>query len=222
MGNDINWAFSGVIKGQKEGDGTPTVTLSGGSTAFIKYSYGSVVRDLNIVLNQSPTLSRPAWTRGAAEQAPSTFFGGVIGCVLGGDNIIDNVTVTTGAQHKITLSGTNPYLIPVGGYVGVIAGGGVIFRGTISRNTGITGTDAQLYRNPIIGRVLGGYAFYEGNAIAPNNTDKNYTINKITPPTTSNKDLGWDGDTKELIVNNAQGLLGLSAIVSSGAGNTAS
>lgn len=222
IGTSPEWAFTGVIKGKKEDGSIPTVTLSGGSTAFIQYSYGSVVRDLNIVLNQSPTLNRDSWTRGSAEQAPSTFFGGVIGCVLGGDNIIENVGVSTGDGFLAEPSGSKSHLVPVGGYVGVIAGGGVIFRGTISSNTGITGTGEQLYRNPIIGRVLGGYAFYEGTGTAPSNTDQNYTINKITPPTTQNKDLSWDGTTKELTVNNAQGLLILSAIVSSGAGSTQS
>lgn len=220
------WAFTGVIKGSKKTDGSvPTVTLSSGSTAFIQYSYGSVVRDLNIVLNQSPTLTRPAWKRGDAEQTPITFFGGVIGCVLGGDNIIDNVTVEKETKfNNINLTGTNTHLVPVGGYVGVIAGGGVIFRGDYesvnTTGTGITGTDTPLYRNPIIGRVLGGYAFYEGDGVAPENGDKNYTINKITPPTSGYKDLSWDGTT--LTVNNAQGLLILSAIVSSGAGSISS
>ena len=223
IGTSPDWAFTGVIKGQQQGNGKwPTVTLSGGSTAFIQYSYGSVVCDLNIVLNQSPTLTRPTRARGTAEQAPSTFFGGVIGCVLGGDNIIENVGVSTGDGFLAEPSGSKSHLVPVGGYVGAIAGGGVIFRGTISSNTGITGTGEQLYRNPIIGRVLGGYAFYEGTGTAPSNTDQNYTINKITPPTTQNKDLSWDGTTKELTVNNAQGLLILSAIVSSGAGSTQS
>ena len=209
--------FTGVITGKK-GTGT-TIELSGGSTAFIKYSYGCVVRDISIVLNQGNNLSleRPTWTRGEAEQAPKTFFGGVIGCVLGGDNIIENVTVSKNELTIISTSGTNPYLIPIGGYVGVIAGGGVIFRGTYSNDTGITGTDAQLYRNPIIGRVLGGYAYYEGTGDAPNNGDKNYKINKIEY---TSADLNWNDST--LTVNNAQGLLLLSGIISSGAGSAES
>ncbi|MGN1184835.1 MAG: hypothetical protein ACI4R7_06360 [Oliverpabstia sp.] len=207
--------FTGVITGKK-GKGT-TITLSGGSAAFIKYSYGCVVRDISIVLDQGDKLSleRPTWERGAAEQVPKTFFGGVIGCVLGGDNIIENVSVSKRELTLISTSGTNPYLIPVGGYVGVIAGGGVIFRGTYSNDTGITGTDALLYRNPIIGRVLGGYAFYEGTGNAPDNGDKNYKINKIEY---TSEDLNWNGST--LTVKNAQGLLLLSGIISSGGGST--
>lgn len=216
LGATADTAFKGVIDGNGK-----TVTLTGNTSAFIKYSYGSVVRNLSIVMNQSTSITRPAWTRGTPEQAPSAFFGGVIGCVLGGDNIIDSVTVSKGDTFTYTLGGVNSHLIPVGGYIGVIAGGGVIFRGTYSNSTGITGRDAQLYRNPIIGRVLGGYAFYEGSGNAPNNGDKNYTINKITPTAeNADKDLSWDGSN--LIVNSNQGLLILSAIVSSGAGSAGS
>lgn len=210
IGANSDTVFKGVIDGNGK-----AVTLTGTSSAFIKYSYGSVVRNLTVTLNQNPTLTRATWTRGTPEQAPGTFFGGVIGCILGGDNIIENVTVSRGENPNVTPSGTNPHLVPVGGYVGVIAGGGVIFRGSYSEETGITGTEAQLYRNPYIGRVLGGYAFYEGSENAPNNTDKNYTINKLKVPS---NDLIWNGTA--LTVNNAQGLLVLSAIVSSGAGST--
>lgn len=212
IGANLDTAFKGVIEGNGK-----TVTLTGTSSAFIKYSYGSVVRDLIVTLNQNPTLTRATWNRGTPEQAPGTFFGGVIGCILGGDNIIENVTVSKSADFDVTLGGTNDHLVPVGGYVGVIAGGGVIFRGKYSADTGITGTDAQLYRNPYIGRVLGGYAFYEGTDNAPDNTDKNYKINKLND---SSNDLNWDETV--LTVNNAQGLLVLSAIVSSGAGSTSS
>ena len=216
-GSDQGLPFTGVITG---GADDITVTLSGGSTAFIKYSYGSVVRDLTIVLKQSSTLNRNTWTRGTAEQSPKTFFGGVIGCVLGGDNIIENVTVRAEEPFRVEPAGTGPHLVPVGGYVGVIAGGGVIFRGSCSNDTGITGTDAQIYRNPIIGRVLGGYAFYEGTETVPDNGDKNYKINQISYDGTS--DLTWDESTTTLTVNNAQGLLLLSAIVSSGGGSKSS
>lgn len=219
LGATSDSAFKGVIDGNSK-----TVHLSGNTSAFVKYSYGSVIRDLNVELEQTLTLNRPSWTRGTAEQAPSTFFGAVIGCVLGGDNIVENVTVSKGMSFSLTLGGTNPHLVPVGGYIGVIAGGGVIFRGDYSsvnsNGTGITGTEAQIYQNPYIGRVLGGYAFYEGDGNVPNNTDKNYKINQITASTSLEKDLSWDGST--LTINDAQGLLILSAIVSSGAGSTSS
>lgn len=223
-------AFKGVIDGN-----SITVSLTGGSSAFIKYSYGSVVRNVDFELSQAPTLTWKDPGRVTdnkltpAQQAPGTFFGGVIGCVLGGDNIIDGVTVTAGNSFKLSLNGTNAYLIPVGGYVGAIAGGGVLFRGNCSPNVEFTteyndklnsnspNSTYHIYKNPIIGRVLGGYAFYEGGGTAPDNGNQNYKINKITLPTGNQKDLSWDGST--LNVNSAQGLLILSAIVSSGAGS---
>ena len=204
-------AFKGVIYGNNH-----TITLSGGSSSFIKYSYGSVVRDVKFILNQKPTLNRSEPTRPngvtEAKRAPDTFFGGVIGCVLGGDNIIENVTVS---NFSVNLTGSKSHLVPIGGHVGVIAGGGVIFRGTCT--SGYAGEDTNYYRNPFIGRVLGGYAFYEGTGTVPDNGNKDYKINKITPST---NDLNWEGST--LTVKNAQGLLVLSAIVSSGAGRTQS
>ena len=212
-----NIAFKGVIYGNNK-----TITLSGGSSAFIKYSYGSVVRDVNFILNQAPTLNRTEPARPnevtEAKRAPDTFFGGVIGCVLGGDNIIENVTVFTGNAFNINPTGSNPYLVPIGGHVGIVAGGGVIFRGICTSNYD---GDDNYYRNRFIGRVLGGYAFYEVTNTVPNNGDskdgQNYKINKIT---SSQNDLNWDSNTSTLTVNNAQGLLLLSAIVSSGAGSS--
>lgn len=226
IGTNPDWAFMGVITGKKSDGSNPNVTLTGGSAAFIKYSYGSVVRDVSFTLQQNPTLTWSGTARTAsgttqAQQAPTTFFGGVIGCVLGGDNIIENVLVSGGNEVSVDNSNQKAHLVPVGGYVGVIAGGGVVFRGMYSDNTGITATNVLLYRNPVIGRVLGGYAFYEGDGEAPDNGDKDYKINKITPVAEdSEKDLSWTNGN--LTVNTKQGLLILSAIVSSGAGSTES
>lgn len=58
---------------------------------LIPYSYGSVVRDLNIrYVNASATITYSAKD---ADGVPTAFFGGVVGCILGGDNIIDGVVV---------------------------------------------------------------------------------------------------------------------------------
>lgn len=223
IGTNTDRAFKGVITGKQADNSVAKITLSGGSSAFIKYSYGSVVRDVEFILNQTPTLNRSEPNRPnnvtEAMRSPDTFFGGVIGCVLGGDNIIENVTVS---NFSVTPSGSKSHLVPIGGHVGVIAGGGVIFRGTCT--SGYAGDD-NYYHNPFIGRVLGGYAFYEGSDTVPDNGNskvgQNYKINKISPSTS---DLNWVSgtDTGTLTVNNAQGLLILSAIVSSGAGSTQS
>ena len=213
-------AFKGVIYGNNH-----TITLSGGTSALIKYSYGSVVRDMNIVLGNKPSLTRtePARPNGVTEakRSPETFFGGVIGSVLGGDNIIENVTVSASSfRLAMTDTADKTYLIPIGGFVGAINGGGVIFRGNCSSD--YTGDD-NYYNNPFVGRVLGGYAFYEGDDTVPDNgNDKDYQNYKINQIDSSQNDLNWDSSTSTLTVNTARGLLILSAIVSSGAGSTQS
>lgn len=78
---------------------------------------------------------------------PSVSFGGVIGCVLGGDNIIDNVTVNIDAGW-LTISGAKKHLIQVGGYVGSVSGGGVIFRNIPA------GTDWILERLRVLLRAM--------------------------------------------------------------------
>ena len=151
-----------------------------------------------------------------------SFFGGVIGYVVGGDNIIDNVTLKNLTTDKIAVTGENGNLVDIGGYVGLIggnleAGGGVIFR-NIS-GSGLDGYKDEngefYYRNPFVGRVLDGYACSEGCKLE--NTDKNYVI----PQLTGNDKLMVDEKTKKITIGSAQQLWVLSAIVNSGAGGGA-
>ena len=191
--------FRGVIVGT----GNESIINESGYP-LIAYSNGSVVKDINIVVDMNTgtdeapaTGNIPISMSSATAYTPAggaKNYGAVIGSVLGGDNIIDGVTVTF--QHTtITLSGSVAQLIPVGGYVGVILNGGVIFRGMESKrgDTGISGIptgvvtagnapgvgDASLgdmtsetnmrwlYVNPIIGRVINGYAVTEASAYRP-------------------------------------------------------
>lgn len=241
FGNRAN-PFRGVIVGNFGSDNkNATIKIEnneGSLRGLIPYSYGSVVRDLNIRhVNASATITYSAKD---ADGVPTAFFGGVVGCILGGDNIIDGVVVngttaknpTTG--FTVTGGGDKPHLVPIGGYVGAIAGGGVIFRHTGDSWRGGTkekflpvakgGADVQLYDNPYVGRVIDGYAFSEGCKVE--NGNANYQINEltkkgtpcVTTTGTDNKYLGTNAEAPVTMVKNAQGLLVLSAIISSGAG----
>lgn len=238
FGNKAN-PFRGVIVGDL-GASTATIEIEnnkGELRGLVPYSYGSVVRNLNInYVNESAAITYSAKD---ADGAPTAFFGGVIGCILGGDNIIDGVVVngttadnpTTG--FTVTGGGTKPHLVPVGGYVGAIAGGGVIFRnmsgtswraGTSDKSQGLGTGNFRQYDNPYVGRVIDGYAFSEGCKVE--NGNANYKINKltnkgtacVTTTGTDNKYIGTDAEAPVTTVENAQGLLVLSAIISSGAG----
>lgn len=242
FGNKAN-PFRGVIVGNPKGDKKATIKIEnneGSLRGLIPYSYGSVVRNLNInYVNAHATIT---YSEKDADGVPTAFFGGVIGCILGGDNIIDHVAVnetttenpTTG--FTVTGGGDKPHLVPIGGYVGAIAGGGVIFRnmdksgksswraGTGDKSRGLGKGNFDLYNNPYVGRVIDGYAFSEGCKVE--NGDANYKINElkdkgtscVTTTGTDLKYLGINAEAPVTTVENAQGLLVLSAIISSGAG----
>ena len=251
FGTDI-YAFRGVIVSTNGS----TIKISGDvGNGFIRYSYGSVLKDINIeydavkktdaaytgrtlIYNEGDILTQKKYNEVA--YSPKVFWGGVIGCVLGGDNIIDNVKVTFDSNWKLALGGSANNLIQAGGYVGSVAGGGVIFRnmngtGGLTDNNIAKGTDAgsdvsvntvnsdsakqlSFYINPYVGRVLDGYAFSENCTL--DNGNKNYKINRITLPT-GEKDIvtavSEDKSQFTTTINNAQGLLIFSAIVNSGA-----
>lgn len=247
FGNKAN-PFRGVIVGDL-GKSTAAIEIEnnkGELRGLIPYSYGSVVRNLNInYVNAQATIT---YSDKDEDGVPTAFFGGVIGCILGGDNIIDGVVVNNPNNGSTAYDFTvvsnpdvsNPdvsrsHLVPIGGYVGAIAGGGVIFRNTGTSWRG--GTKNKKYKpieedaakydqydNPYVGRVIDGYAFSEGCNV--DNGDANYKINElinkgtpcVTTTGTDNKYLGTNAEAPVTMVKNAQGLLVLSAIISSGAG----
>ena len=247
FGNKAN-PFRGVIVGDL-GKSTAAIEIEnnkGELRGLIPYSYGSVVRNLNInYVNAHATIT---YSDKDEDGVPTAFFGGVIGCILGGDNIIDGVVVNNPNNGSTAYGFTvvsnpnvsNPdvsrsHLVPIGGYVGAIAGGGVIFRhtgtswrgGTKNKKYKPIEEDAakyDQYDNPYVGRVIDGYAFSEGCNV--DNGDANYKINELinkgTPCVTTtgadNKYIGTNAEAPVTTVENAQGLLVLSAIISSGAG----
>ena len=232
FGNKDN-PFRGVIVGDlKQGCDKATLkivkktrTISG----LIPYSYGCVVKNLNVEYSggSGATGSNTVSYGEGSDGIPASFFGGIFGCILGGDNIIDGVAVNSNG-FTVAGSGKKPHLVPIGGYVGAIAGGGVIFRnmtGTSWRagtkekfkSAGEGGGNFQLYDNPYVGRVIDGYAFSEGYAV--DNGDANYKINML-----ENKGMSCvtataasDNTTVRVTPTSAQGLLVLSAIINSGA-----
>ncbi len=243
FGNKAN-PFRGVIVGDPKSSEPVTIEIEnnkGELRGLIPYSYGSVVRNLNInYVNARATIT---YSDKDADGVPTAFFGGVIGCILGGDNIIDGVVVNNPNNGSTAYGFTvvsNPdvsrsHLVPIGGYVGAIAGGGVIFRNTGTSWRG--GTKNKKYKpieedaakydqydNPYVGRVIDGYAFSEGCNV--DNGDANYKINElkdkgtpcVTTTGTDNKYIGTNAEAPVTTVENPQGLLVLSAIISSGAG----
>lgn len=224
--------FRGVLVSTKDA----TLILTGANTGngLIAYSYGSVVKDLTIKYKgEKKTL---VYQKSSSVFYPTSCFGGAIGCILGGDNIIDGVNVTL-ADGWLTLSGANKHLLQVGGYVGSVCGGGVLFRnmqgkhvltdemisgGSVDSGVSVAETaTSSLYVNHYVGRVLDGYAFADTAEEILDNTDKNYQIRNLNSSETSNqKHITASGKTIE--IKDAEGLLILSAIVNSGAASSGS
>lgn len=237
--NDVSRAFSGVIVGDTA---TRKITLTGVNTTgevggLIRYSQGSVVKNLKIVFD-NVTING---------NSTETFFGGVIGWVIGGDNIIDNVTLPENSGKKVScarkLTAVGGYVGMVGGYVGKTdyskKGGGVVFRNISSAGlTSISGTatntevkdgNTNYYWNPYVGRVFDGYACAEEDTCLGmgTNTDKNYKIPKLKKDVklkitgnsgTSISNVGIVYPNSAITLDSEQSIWLLSAIVNSGFG----
>lgn len=252
FGSRVN-PFRGVIVGNltgtgengkiaiKNGTSIGDTSNSGTISGLIPYSYGSVIKDLDV--KYAAGISTVTYAGKDNDGVPKAFFGGAIGCIMGGDNIIDGVNVESTQVQSVPsgsdallalLSGEtdNSNLVPIGGYVGAIAGGGVIFRNTGDSWNSDAKDNSKLYNNPYVGRVIDGYAFSEGCDIDNGNDKKgsNYKINKLDPDdpnalkcvTASETEMKYyytSGNTgaAKVSINNAQGLMILSAIINSGA-----
>lgn len=245
LGNKSN-PFRGVIVGDL-GQQQATISINndtGSLMGLIPYSYGSVVKNLNVVYQSG--ISAIRYSEKDSSGVPGSFFGGVIGCIMGGDNVIDGVAVSSQSSAVVAVSSSNTdpviaavtgessdsHLVPIGGYVGAVAGGGVVFR----NSSNVSGTldswhnaGTSRYDNPYVGRVIDGYAFSElANDQSLDNTDRNYKINNLNTADTKcvvtgdsqGRYRGVDNNDQAITttVNDSQGLLVLSAIISSGAG----
>lgn len=133
--------FSGVIVGNTQ---EVTVSVSGTNSnkdsfgGLIAYSRGSVVKDLKVDYSKA-AITMQANSLPGTDRNP--FFGGVVGYCMGGDTIIDHVSVSYGS-NSVSFSGAYEYMIAAGGYAGLVGGathitedsdyektgGGVVFR----------------------------------------------------------------------------------------------
>lgn len=135
----------------------------------LEFQYG------DLSLSSSSYTSATSRAFAAAAKTEVSHFGGIISWVIGGDNVLDNVSVTVGQVtpgHKTSV---------FGGYVGLVTGGGVTVRDL--PDTGVNADDfaAYYYYNPYVGKVLSGYVLSDdaGADKAYQNTDKNFSIPHI-------------------------------------------
>lgn len=235
-GTSNSYVFRGVIVGQKKSDGTyPTITNNSASP-LIRFSSGSVVKDINIEYTKEVTLSKNNNNKLNYSTGKTEYYGGVMGVVFGGDNIIDNVKVTNPNITFANNDNSKQHLITAGGYVGAIVYGGVIFRNMdnvakdsalTTNNTEAVGEDVytNLFINPYIGRVVNGFAIEEGKTFGKstnlNNGRKNYLITQFKSELSDGEKLNViAGTTNTIEVPNAQALFMLSIISQSGMGYT--
>ena len=244
LGNDVtitsadfvgigkNVPFKGAVFGNGHAITNETVQ------PLIYQSTGAVIKDItvNVTANFKGKFSAAADSKYETDGNGTTaFYGGVIGIVNGGDNIIDNVSVEfTNAGTIDIKSGTNYGNKAVGGYIGVIRYGGVIFRnmdnashsGITAGMNNIFGSNALLYCNPIIGRVIDGFAVTETSAfngaedrVTMKNGTKNYSIADIS--TVADKISFESNDTNSgtIKISDSQQLFILGCISMSGAGS---
>lgn len=232
VGIGKNVPFKGAVFGNGHAITNETVQ------PLIYQSTGAVIKDItvNVTANFKGKFSAAADSKYETDGNGTTaFYGGVIGIVNGGDNIIDNVSVEfTNAGTIDIKSGTNYGNKAVGGYIGVIRYGGVIFRnmdnashsGITAGMNNIFGSNALLYCNPIIGRVIDGFAVTETSAfngaedrVTMKNGTKNYSIADIS--TVADKISFESNDTNSgtIKISDSQQLFILGCISMSGAGS---
>lgn len=235
-GTSNSYVFRGVIVGQQRSDGTyPTITNNSASP-LIRFSSGSVVKDINIEYTKEVTLSKNNNNKLNYSTGKTEYYGGVMGVVFGGDNIIDNVKVTNPNITFANNDNSKQHLITAGGYVGAIVYGGVIFRNMdiVAKDSALTTNNTEavgenvytnLFINPYIGRVVNGFAIEEGTTFGKstnlNNGRKNYLITQFKSELSDGEKLNViAGTTNTIEVPNAQALFMLSIISQSGMGYT--
>lgn len=215
------YPFHGVIVGSGTVITMPDNTNVGntGYCGFINVANGCAVYGLelsykNVGLSgsfsswDSPT-SRAFSTKRAATSV--AHFGGAIGWIVGGDNVLDHVTVrvnSLAAGHKTSV---------FGGYVGLISGGGVTVR---SLGPGVdkveTAENSQyFYYAPYVGKAFSGYAISDDKEYK--NTEKYASIAYIAAKQTTGTFTAQGDQGGTFTLDNAADLMMLGYSMYSGA-----
>ena len=215
------YPFHGVIAGNGTVITMPDNANVGntGYCGFINVANGCAVYGLelsykNVGLSgsfsswDSPT-SRAFSTKRAATSV--AHFGGAIGWIVGGDNVLDHVTVRVNsltAGHKTSV---------FGGYVGLISGGGVTVR---SLSPGVdkveTAENSQyFYYAPYVGKAFSGYAISDDKEYK--NTEKYASIAYIAAKQTTGTFTAQGDQGGAFTLDNAADLMMLGYSMYSGA-----
>ncbi len=215
------YPFHGVIVGSGTVITMPDNTNVGntGYCGFINVANGCAVYGLELKYEKvglsrsfsswdSPT-SRAFSTKRAATSV--AHFGGAIGWIVGGDNVLDHVTVRVNsltAGHKISV---------FGGYVGLISGGGVTVR---SLGPGVdkveTAENSQyFYYAPYVGKAFSGYAISDDQEYK--NTEKYASIAYIAAKQTTGTFTAQGDQGGSFTLDNAADLMMLGYSMYSGA-----
>ena len=215
------YPFHGVIVGSGTVITMPDNTNVGntGYCGFINVANGCAVYGLELSYEKvglsgsfsswdNPT-SRAFSTKRAATSV--AHFGGAIGWIVGGDNVLDHVTVRVNsltAGHKTSV---------FGGYVGLISGGGVTVR---SLGPGVdkdeTAENSQyFYYAPYVGKAFSGYAISDDKEYK--NTEKYASIAYIAAKQTTGTFTAQGDQGGAFTLDNAADLMMLGYSMYSGA-----
>lgn len=217
------YPFHGVIAGTENRTviTLPSNTNVGntGYCGFINVANGCAVYGLELNYEKvglsgsfsswdSPT-SRAFSTKRAATSV--AHFGGAIGWIVGGDNVLDHVTVRVNSLtpgHKTSV---------FGGYVGLISGGGVTVR---SLGPGVdkveTAENSQyFYYAPYVGKAFSGYAISDDQEYK--NTEKYASIAYIAAKQTTGTFTAQGDQGGAFTLDNAADLMMLGYSMYSGA-----
>lgn len=215
------YPFHGVIVGSGTVITMPDNTNVGntGYCGFINVANGCAVYGLELKYEKvglsgsfsswdSPT-SRAFSTKRAATSV--AHFGGAIGWIVGGDNVLDHVTVRVNSLtpgHKTSV---------FGGYVGLISGGGVTVR---SLGPGVdkveTAEDSRyFYYAPYVGKAFSGYAISDDKEYK--NTEKYASVAYIAAKQTTGTFTAQGDQGGAFTLDNAADLMMLGYSMYSGA-----